>query len=76
MTSLEICEYQANTCAAAFLMPRALLEATLHERMNAAHRLDLSSPDTYNLVRELAENFNVSQKAMRYRLLHLNLATE
>lgn len=76
MTSLEICEYQANACAAAFLMPRTLLEETLRARMNATHKLNLSNPDTYNLVKTLAEDFSVSQKAMRYRLLNLNLATE
>ncbi|MCF0228920.1 MAG: ImmA/IrrE family metallo-endopeptidase [Parasporobacterium sp.] len=74
MTPLEICEYQANTCAAAFLMPKPLLI----EKVNryAGGRLHLKSYADYLLVKNLAEEFSVSPTAMKFRLLNLGLADQ
>ena len=73
MTSLEICEYQANACAAAFLMPR---EAVTNQLRRYAGRkvLRLADYEDYAIVRLLAEDFSVSVTAMKYRLLNLKLA--
>ena len=74
MSSLEICEYQANTCAAAFLMPKDAVSGRVGAYTNAM--LHLSDPDDWNLTRVLASEFNVSATAMKYRLLNLKLAME
>lgn len=75
MTSLEICEYQANFCAAAFLMPRKLVRsmatgANLLGKLNANVRQDRQT------IYQLAHEFNVSFSAMKYRLIRLGLAEE
>lgn len=75
MTSLEICEWQANMCAAAFLMPPRLVEELVN-RYCCFGKLDLSSNQSWQLVRSLAEEFSVSPTAMKYRLLNLNLAVD
>ena len=74
MNSLEICEYQANTCAAAFLMPGPLLI----ERVNRykGDRLHLRAYADYPLLKNLAEEFSVSPTAMKYRLINLGLADQ
>jgi len=74
ITDLDWYEYQANTCAAAFLMPRELLI----EKVNryAKGRLHLQSYADYILARDFAEEFCVSPTAMKYRLLNLGLADQ
>ena len=74
MTSLEICEYQANACAAAFLMPRAVVKNELRRIASSDSRIDLSDIQSDYIVRQMAHEFSVSQKALRYRLLNLGLA--
>lgn len=74
MTSLEICEYQANACAAAFLMPRAVVKNELRRITSSDRRIDLSDIQSDYIVRQMAHEFSVSQKALRYRLLNLGLA--
>ena len=74
MTSLEICEYQANACAAAFLMPRAVVKNELRRITSSDSRIDLSDIQSDYIVRQMAHEFSVSQKALRYRLLNLGLA--
>lgn len=76
MTALEICEYQANACAAAFLMPRRVIADVLHDEIGNTHMLYLSEARSIGVIREMARDFSVSQKAMRYRLLNLKLAVE
>lgn len=70
MSSLEICEYQANFCAACFLMPRVPVTAMFHR---------LASPGRNNFVdesimAEMAAAFSVSKSAMRIRLQALGLS--
>ena len=74
MSSLEICEYQANACAAAFLMPRDLTAIILSKFIGTTAKLQLPNPKSDSIIREMARSFSVSQKAMRYRLLNLGLA--
>lgn len=74
MTSLEICEYQANACAAAFLMPCSLLTEQVNRYGNGILHLQKSQDKL--LVKELATEFNVSATSMRYRLLNLKLADQ
>ena len=73
MTSLEICEYQANACAAAFLMPREAVTNQLR-RYAGKKVLRLADYEDYAIVRLLSEDFSVSVMAMKYRLLNLKLA--
>lgn len=74
MTSLEICEYQANACAAAFLMPRAVVKNELKKMTASNSLIDLSVIHSDYIVRQMAHEFSVSQSALRYRLLNLGLA--
>ena len=76
MSSLEICEYQANYCAAAFLMPKKLTERVLQQHIGKGKMLDLTQIESYAIVKSMADDFNVTQTIMRYRLLNLNLAKE
>ena len=73
LTPLEIIEYQANHCAACFLMPRDLVINVFdrifvkeHYRKNNAMYLDY-------VIHSLASEFSVSDQAMKYRLNNLNV---
>jgi len=72
MTSLEICEYQANACAAAFLMPRDLLSRTV-QSLDSTGKIPANDPGGRAAIRELADMFSVSPTAMKYRLEKLRL---
>lgn len=63
-SSLEICESQANFCAACFLMPREPVVG-LFSKMGG-------SSEEFRL-KEMASEFSVSKSAMRIRLQSLNL---
>ena len=63
-SSLEICESQANFCAACFLMPK--------EPVTALFR-DMSGLSEDALLKSMASKFSVSKSAMRIRLQSLNL---
>ena len=70
MSSLEICEYQANFCAACFLMPRVPVTAMFHH-------LASSEPNSFadkSIIAEMAAAFSVSKSAMRIRLQSLGLS--
>lgn len=60
-------EIQANKFAAALLMPRKLLEKDIKSFKNT----DL----TKTVISFLAEKYNVSEEAMTFRLMNLNLTT-
>ena len=69
-SSLEICEYQANFCAACFLMPRVPVTAMFR-------RLASPSRNTFadeSIIAEMAAAFSVSKSAMRIRLQSLGLS--
>lgn len=71
VTALDIIEYQANFSAACFLMPR---EGTI----NAFHKMfDKTAYGKWktiyldSVIAKMAEEFNVSETAMKYRLEYL-----
>jgi len=72
MSSLEICEYQANACAAAFLMPRDLLSKTV-QTLDHTGKIPADEPIGRAAIRKLADMFSVSPTAMKYRLEKLRL---
>lgn len=75
MTPLECCEYQANNCAAAFLMPRNVVRSLFAEMIKNTQ----SDPSSFRLVEEiikkLSDRFGVSGTAALYRLKNLQLIT-
>ena len=73
MTALDINERQANFCAAAFLMPRQLLNDTFR-KLYPTGMMTMNSAETYRIVEILSKDFNVSALAMMYRLKNLHLA--
>lgn len=73
LTSLEICEYQANACAAAFLMPAALVENRLRH-YHIDYMLDFDRSGDRKILVEMADEFNVTKTAFKYRLMNLGHA--
>ncbi len=69
-SSLEICEYQANFCAACFLMPRVPVTA-MFRRLASPGRNTFADE---SIVAEMAAAFSVSKSAMRIRLQSLGLS--
>lgn len=74
-TSLEICEYQANACAAAFLMPSGLVADRL-EHFHVDYTLDFDRASDRRILIEMADDFNVTKTAMKYRLMNLGHALQ
>lgn len=64
-TGEDLLEQEANAFAAALLMPRNLLIKEIEKR-----HIDLSGDDD-NVIRDLAEKFNVSLQAMTIRIGNL-----
>lgn len=69
LSSLEICEYQANFCAACFLMPRVPVTA-MFNRLTSSEQNGFVNE---SVVAEMAAAFSVSKSAMRIRLQSLGL---
>ncbi len=71
-TDLDFIEYQANTCAAAFLMPRKTVPYTW--RRISGYNYPVPEHIIRNqVIQDIAERYQVSKQAMRYRLIHLGL---
>lgn len=70
MSSLEICEYQANFCAACFLMPRVPVTAMFHHLVSPGRNSFVDE----SVIAEMSANFSVSKSAMRIRLQSLGLS--
>ena len=70
LTPLEICESQANYCAACFLMPRVPV-TTMFDNLVPHGRGTIVGED---VVSEMAAAFSVSKAAMRIRLQSLELS--
>lgn len=66
-SDIDFIEFQANYCAASFLMPRTAIEFYC-----TAHGVIFTDCTDQN-IRELANAFSVSKEAMRYRLRELKL---
>jgi hypothetical protein len=75
MTPLEICEYQANACAAAFLMPAGLVAFKL-KQFRVDYKLDFRRSLDRSILLEMAKDFNVTKTAMKYRLINLGYAVQ
>lgn len=69
VTGLDIIEYQANTCAAAFLMPGALVDHIFCKMSNGKNVLPEADPSLDFLIAGMADKFSVSKQAMKYRLV-------
>lgn len=76
-TSLDFIEYQANTCAAAFLMPQDVVREEFKKRSNNLGSKYPLSCDymVESIICDMADVFSVSKQAMRYRLNALNMVT-
>jgi hypothetical protein len=74
--ALKIIEYQANTCAAAFLMPADLTKQIYEEKYRSAGFTRYNYGFMWNLIKDMADDFNVSKQAMSYRLQNLGLIDE
>lgn len=72
-TPLDYIEYQANACAAAFLMPRELLMQTYSKCYSGSALLSADSYQAKTIIKKLAPEFNSSEQSMKYRLLNLKL---
>lgn len=76
-TSLDFIEYQANACAAAFLMPQNVVRDEFKKRSsNLGSKYPL--PCDYmveSIICDMAAAFSVSKQAMRYRLNSLKMIT-
>ncbi len=70
MSSLEICEYQANFCAACFLMPRVPVTAMFRRLVSPGRNSFVDE----SVIAEMAATFSVSKSAMRIRLQSLGLS--
>lgn len=74
--ALRIIERQANACAAAFLMPADLTKQIYEDRYRSAGFTRYNYGFMWNLIKEMADDFNVSKQAMSYRLQNLGLIDE
>ena len=74
--ALDMIEKQANACAAAFLMPADLTRNTYKYLYRAAGFNRYNYGFVYNTIKEMAEEFSVSQQAMSIRLQTLGLIDE
>lgn len=71
-SSLDIIEYQANACAAAFLMPRS----TVPDIWQKVSGYGKSIPECYvseDAIYNMSEIYQVSKQATRYRLMDIGL---
>lgn len=73
VTALDIIEYQANACAAAFLMPKDLTTSVFKKMYSGSESLYSTHPLAKKIISDMAEEFNVSNTAMKYRLQNLSL---
>lgn len=74
--ALAMIEKQANACAAAFLMPAELTRNTYKQLYKDAGFNRNNHSFVYNTIKEMAEEFSVSQQAMSIRLQNLGLIDE
>lgn len=76
MSAIDIIEYQANFCAAAFLMPRKAVIDTFSEVLGVTVKeQDLLSInyDVNRAIGSTAKLFGVNYSALKYRLRSLKI---
>ena len=74
--AMSVIERQANACAAEFLMPAELTKRVYEDRYRSAGLARLNYGFMWKLIKDMAEDFNVSKQAMSYRLQNLGLIDE
>ena len=74
--ALKIIEWQANTCAASFLMPAELTRKEYQERYKSAGFKKYNHGFMWGLIKDMAKDFSVSKQAMSYRLQNLGLIND
>lgn len=77
VTALDFIEYQANACAAAFLMPQTVVRNEFKKRSSCLGS-NYPIPCDYmveSIICDMASEFSVSKQAMRYRLNALKMIT-
>ena len=77
-TDIDFIEWQANYCAAAFLMPKELLSNEFDKLFSPRSyplKVDSGSIETGNKLRDLADEFNASQASLKLRLAKLGMIT-
>lgn len=73
ITELDFIEYQANHSAACFLMPRELVIESFEKKFSKKLYSVLKETYINDLIREMADEFNTSETAMKYRLNNLKV---
>lgn len=74
--ALKVIERQANTGAAAFLMPADLVKKEYNERYMSAGFASRRPGFMWNLIKDMSKDFCVSKQAMSYRLQNLYLIND
>ena len=73
ITPMDFIEYQANYCAASFLMPRNVVIEVYDKMYNAEAHQKWRLLYYESLIGKLAQEFNVSFTAMKNRISYLNI---
>jgi len=76
MTALEIIEYQANYCAAAFLMPQKSVTKIFLQQMELSSIPSIAFKRNYKIdeiINKMSKQFSVNYTPMKYRLQELHL---
>lgn len=73
VSDIDFIEWQANYCAASFLMPKLAVGFEYSKSVPDMQPLEENSFDAMWTIPLLAEKFSVSTLAMKYRLLELGL---
>lgn len=71
--AIYMAESQANYCAAAFFMPKALITKAFNEIYSSFDDMHMNSETMDKIIRDLANDFCVSKQAMKIRLIDLDL---
>lgn len=78
MSAIEIIEYQANYCTAAFLMPMKAVKTVFKEKLELTILPTESLKINWKIdvvINEMAKLFGVNYSPMKYRLQTLNLVS-
>jgi len=73
VTAIDIIEYQANFCAASFLMPREAVLVAYSQYFDRLKHHKFKSLYLNTVIDCMADEFSVSFTAMKYRMAYLSL---
>lgn len=74
--AMRVIERQANACAAAFLMPAELTKSEYIKRLKSTRNKYYQHDIVWDIIKDMANDFSVSQQAMSYRLQNFGLINE